>query len=159
MSPEFAAQLRDYLISQINEERPITRRVLAAVPQDRSSYKPSEKCMSALALASHIASSEVFFLRGIAAGQFARTPVEHKTIDEVLRFYDEEAPKAADAVAALPGERLVAALPFANFTLPAVQCLTIALKHGIHHRGQLSSYLRPMGSRVPSIYGPSGDEG
>ena len=41
--------------------------------------------------------------------------------------------------------------------LPAVSYLTLMVKHGAHHRGQLSAYLRPMGAKVPGIYGPSGD--
>jgi uncharacterized damage-inducible protein DinB len=44
------------------------------------------------------------------------------------------------------------------FNLPAVMYLQFMLNHSIHHRGQLSSYLRPMGAKVPSIYGGSFDE-
>jgi uncharacterized damage-inducible protein DinB len=44
-------------------------------------------------------------------------------------------------------------------TLPAYVYLSFVQNHSVHHRGQLSAYLRPMGGKVPSIYGPSADEG
>ena len=59
---------------------------------------------------------------------------------------------------ALPAEQLTNPIDFRGIiTLPAVAFLMIGLKHSIHHRGQLSMYLRPMGAKVPSIYGESYD--
>ena len=58
----------------------------------------------------------------------------------------------------LSGEQLTKIIDFRGiFKLPAVMFLNIGLNHSIHHRGQLSTYLRPMGSKVPSIYGESYD--
>jgi uncharacterized damage-inducible protein DinB len=60
---------------------------------------------------------------------------------------------------ALPAENLTQTIKaFGVFELPAVMYLNFMLMHMAHHRGQLSSYLRPMGSKVPSIYGGSADE-
>ena len=60
---------------------------------------------------------------------------------------------------ALPGDKLTANISmFGNFNWPAVQYIGFANNHSVHHRGQLAAYLRPMGSRVPNIYGPSADD-
>jgi len=61
---------------------------------------------------------------------------------------------------ATPGKpaKLAQDITFAMWTQPAVTYLSLDMSHGIHHRGQLSAYLRPMGAKVPSIYGPSADE-
>jgi uncharacterized damage-inducible protein DinB len=58
----------------------------------------------------------------------------------------------------LTGEQLAKEIKFYMFNLPAVSYLNFAQVHSIHHRGQLSVYLRPMGAKVPSIYGGSADE-
>jgi uncharacterized damage-inducible protein DinB len=157
MTPEAAKGLLDFLLPQIQEEFNTTRNVLAAVPADRCSYQPSERCMTALQLATHIAGSEAFFLRGVANGAFEWKPVEFQTPAEVLAFYDETVPALIAQVGAVPAEKLAEPVTFAVWTQPAVTFLNLHLKHGVHHRGQLSAYLRPMGAKVPSIYGPSAD--
>jgi uncharacterized damage-inducible protein DinB len=58
----------------------------------------------------------------------------------------------------LPGDKLTQNLSFGPMNFPAVMFLDIMNRHSIHHRGQLSTYLRPMGSKVPAIYGGSADE-
>jgi uncharacterized damage-inducible protein DinB len=158
MTSESAKAIADYILGQLRYESATTRKVLAAVPDQNLDYKPSEKCTPGLALAAHIAAAEAFFLQGVIDGGFNWKQPDTKTPAEVVKFYDETIPGLLDQVAALPGEKLVQPLKFAGFELPAVEYLTISLKHGIHHRGQLSSYLRPMGGKVPSIYGPSADE-
>lgn len=157
MTPEKAQGMRDFLLEQLRQESATTRRVLAAVPAETSGYKPSEKCMSGLALASHIALAEAFFLRGVINGAFEWKPEEFADPAAVLAYYDANVPALFDQLAALPGEKLAQPVAFAGMTQPAVSFLVIDLKHGIHHRGQLSAYLRPMGAKVPAIYGPSAD--
>ena len=160
MTSENAKFLADFLLGQLRYESGITRKVLAAVPADTSSYKPSEKCMSGIQLAAHLATAEAFFLMGVLKGEFAPgQPPELKTPAEVVAWYDANIPALYDQVAAMSGEKLATPVNFMNFmNEPAVIYLAMSLKHGIHHRGQLSSYLRPMGTKVPGIYGPSGDE-
>jgi uncharacterized damage-inducible protein DinB len=58
----------------------------------------------------------------------------------------------------MSGEEAARIVEFGPFKLPALSYVTFAVNHSIHHRGQLSAYLRPMGAKVPSIYGPSADE-
>jgi len=158
MTPETAKQLRDYLLPQLQQEFATTRKVLAAVPADRCAYKPSDKCMSGLELAAHIALAEAFFLRGVLNGAFDWKQLELKTPAEVLAYYDETVPPLMAQLASLSGEKLAQDIAFAKWNQPAVTYLSFDMSHGIHHRGQLSAYLRPMGAKVPSIYGPSADE-
>jgi uncharacterized damage-inducible protein DinB len=150
--------MADFLALELKREFATTRKVLAAVPAAHCGYKPSERCMSALDLATHIAVSEAFFLRGVLAGEFEWKPAEFKTPAEVLAYYDETIPPLIDQVGDISPQNLAKTINFAVWTQPAVAYLNLHLKHAIHHRGQLSAYLRPMGAKVPSIYGSSADE-
>ena len=109
-------------------------------------------------LAAHIALAEAFFLRGVINGAFEWKQLELKTPVEVLAYYDETVPPLMVQLAGLSGEKLAKNIAVASWDQPAVTYLSFDMSHGIHHRGQLSAYLRPMGAKVPSIYGPSADE-
>ncbi len=159
MTPETAKGILDFLLPQLQHESATTRKVLAAVPESGFDYKPSEKCMSGLALATHIAAAEAFFLNGVLNGTFEWKQPDPKSPADVVKLYDETVPELIAKVGGLSGEELAKELKFAVFNLPAVEYVNLSMKHSIHHRGQLSAYLRPMGGKVPSIYGPSGDEG
>lgn len=158
MTPENAKGMRDFLLGQLRHEYKTTCKVLAAVPADHCAYKPSEKCMTGLALASHIALAETFFLNGVINGAFDWKQQEFADPAAVLAYYENTVPALFEELAAMSGEKLAQPVTFAAWTQPAVTYLVLNLKHGIHHRGQLSAYLRPMGAKVPSIYGPSADE-
>jgi uncharacterized damage-inducible protein DinB len=129
---------------------------------DQVAYTPAAKCMTALDLAFHIASADVWFLNCVATATYEWTgggkPEEIKTPADVVAWYDANLPAALDKVKNAPAEIL--AKEVAVFGPPAanVTYLDLALRHSIHHRGQLSSYLRPMGGKVPAIYGGSADE-
>ena len=157
MTEENAKIIADYLLGQTEYETAATRKVLAAVPVDNASYKPSEKCMCGLELAGHIAAAEVFFLSGVVSGKFEWAPPEFKTAADALAYYDQQVPGLIAAARALPGEKLTANLAMGPMSMSGLDYLALNLKHTVHHRGQLSAYLRPMGSKVPSIYGPSAD--
>jgi uncharacterized damage-inducible protein DinB len=158
MTTESAKALADFLIPQLQYESATTRKVLAAVPAETCAYKPSEKCMSGLELATHIAAAEAFFLQGVIDGGFNWQQPDLKTPADVVAWYEENIPGLLAKAAELPAEKLAQPIKFAMWNEPAVTYLAMCLKHGIHHRGQLSAYLRPMGAKVPSIYGPSADE-
>ena len=58
----------------------------------------------------------------------------------------------------MPGDKLATVIDlFGMVQAPGVNFLAMTVKHSVHHRGQLSAYLRSMGGKIPSIYGPSGD--
>ncbi len=162
MTPEQASFLmHEILIPQIENEHKTTRRLIAALPSGKGDYKPHENNMSAWQLASHIVTSQIFFLEGIAAGKFERgspLPESITTPEQLLEWDEEHFGKALGALRGAKGEDLVKELNFMNvFMFPAVSYAQLMCSHSIHHRGQLSSYVRPMGGKVPGIYGPSGD--
>lgn len=163
MQPEQAYSLAQYLLSVIDREHATTRSVIAAVPHDRGDYKPDPRSKSAIDIAWHLASSEWFFARialdgALPPGEGTR-PEHVKTSADVLKFYDETVAPAKAELKKLTAEQLVKMIDFHGFfTAPAVVYLSLLQNHAIHHRGQLSVYLRPMGAKVPSIYGPSADE-
>jgi uncharacterized damage-inducible protein DinB len=135
---------------------------MRAVPEDKKSYKPDPKSMSAHELAWHIASSELWFLDGVLAGQFTmggEQPAAPPTIRAIVEWYETNHRERVNKLKELPPEKLVKVVPlFGGMELPAVAYLNFLNLHSCHHRGQLSTYLRPMGSKVPSIYGGSADE-
>jgi uncharacterized damage-inducible protein DinB len=145
-----------------NEHR-ITRKIIEAVPLEQGDYRPDAVSKSALELAWHIASAEIFFMDGVAAGQFdtagSKRPDAVRNVAEVASWYAEKFQTNFDRVAQLSSEQLLKIVDFRGlFQYPAVLYLQFAINHSIHHRGQLSVYLRPMGAKVPSIYGESYDD-
>jgi len=154
--------LQQVYLPQIHNEHKTTRRVIEAVPAANCEWRPDPKSMSAIDLAWHIAASECFFMGGVAAGQFnpgGARPESVKSPADVLAWYDDNAAKATAALSALKGEALTRNIDFLGlFNLPGIAYIGLMSSHSIHHRGQLSSYLRPMGAKVPRIYGGSADE-
>ncbi len=157
MTHENAKIIADYLLSQIEQEYAITKKVLEAVPSDNTEYKPSEKCMSGLGLATHIAVAEAFFLRGVVNGKLEWTPLEFATPADAAKYFEETIPALIAQARALPAAKLLENMELGPMKMPALDFLSLNLRHSVHHRGQLSAYLRPMGAKVPNIYGPSGD--
>jgi len=154
------------MIGGFEFESPTTRKVIAAIPDDKSSYQPDPKAKNAKQLAWHIVASEEWFLKSVIAGGFnmegdgeEKLPAGVSTIDDILAYYDKNVPPLVEQVRKLSGEKLAAPVDFFGvFKQPNVTYLGFLLNHSVHHRGQLSTYLRPMGSKVPSIYGGSADE-
>lgn len=161
MSPDFALGLRAMMLDGIAREAEITKKVIAAIPDDKSDYRPDEHARTAKELAWHIANTDIQFLDGIADLNFKMESPEHKpqTSAEVVAWYDENIKRGIDRVNALSADQLMTPVEFFGvFNLPAVAYLGFLNNHSIHHRGELATYLRPMGSKVPSIYGGSYDE-
>ncbi|MGD1080042.1 MAG: DinB family protein [Candidatus Sulfotelmatobacter sp.] len=161
-TPEFVLGLRALMLDGLKGEAVITRKVIAAVPDAKSSYRPDPNARTAHELAWHLASSDVDFLDSIANMKFdmtgdpSNTP---KTIAEVVDWYDKNLQRGIARVEAMSVEQLLTPVNFANvFNMPAVFYLGFLNNHSIHHRGELATYLRPMGSKCPSIYGGSYDE-
>ena len=81
------------------------------------------------------------------------------TVDDLVEFYKREFPKRIARLRSTSGEQLAKEVDFFGMMKqPAIAFISFANNHGVHHRGQLASYLRAMGSKVPSIYGGSADE-
>jgi len=166
MTSEHAKAAADLMTTVWESEFPATCRVLAAVKDDNRGYKPDPKSRTAWDLAVHIATADMWFIDCILNGKFEWDPekvkqaeARFKSVDDIVAFYKSTFPEKMNALRALPGEKLTVGLDmFGNFTWPAVRYIGFATNHSMHHRGQLAAYLRGMGSRVPSIYGPSADD-
>ena len=76
----------------------------------------------------------------------------------MVAWYAERFGPDIERLKAMSGEQLLKPIDFRGlFKMPALGYVQVAINHSIHHRGQLSMYLRPMGAKVPSIYGESYD--
>ncbi len=163
MQPEQATFLLQgiYLPGLTNESR-ITKRVIEAIPLDRGDYRPDEISKTAMELAWHIVAAEMRFLDSVAEGAFDLSPRPRpesvKNSTDLVVWYDDNLAKRVEALTKLSNEQLAKVIDFRGvMQLPAVAFLGVMLHHSVHHRGQLSMYLRPMGAKVPSIYGESYD--
>ena len=163
MDSREAKTVADFLVADFEQEMQTTLRVLQAVPHGRLDYRPDSKAKNGLGLLRHIALEDEWLLNCIANGVFTPPPDDSDACgimnpaDAVARYKDK-VPPALDRVRAMPGETLAGTLNlFDMMKAPAVNFLAMALKHSVHHRGQLSTYLRAMGGTVPGIYGPSAD--
>lgn len=155
--------LLNFLVPELESETGITRKVLAAVPPDKGDYRPHPQSKSAFELAWHLASADWWFFDCIVKGEFSSegdyVPPDVQTPADVTAWYDRNVPPALERVKNMTDEQLLRPVSFFGMmTRPAVTYLLMALQHAVHHRGQLSAYLRPMGAKVPSIYGGSADE-
>jgi len=163
MTAEQAHFLANFLMADFEHEAKTTRRVLAAMPSGKESYTPDAKSMHALKLAWHIASADCWFVNSVAEGAFqhgeGQMPGNIKGAADVIGWYEENLPKAIARVRGMSGEDLLRPMALApGMEAQSVVWLQLAVKHSVHHRGQLSAYLRPMGGKVPGIYGPSADD-
>jgi len=150
-----------YLPGLKNEHR-ITTSIIEAIPLDKGDYRPDQISKSALDLAWHIAVTEIRFTEAVAAGEFDLSPRPRlesiKNSKDLTAWYTNNFETRFDKLTKLSNEQLLKIVDFRGlFQLPAVMYLNILLHHSIHHRGQLTTYLRPMGAKVPSIYGESYD--
>ena len=156
------ALVREVFVPLYTNEHPLTKGVIASIPADKAGYKPDDVARSAIDLAWHLAAAECRFLNAVAAGAFDLTggsrPPEIQKPTDVVSWYSGAFGMAISKVKMLDGEQLLKPIDFRGiFNFPAYAYLQSGLSHSIHHRGQLSTYLRPMGGRVPSIYGESYD--
>ena len=157
---DFAVAFRDFMLQGLQREMQTTKKVIAAVPDSGHDYRPDPKARTAKELAWHLAAEDVKFLDGIASLDFnTKAGPAPETTSEMVAWYETNFKRAHARVQAMTGEQLLTAVEFFGaFNMPAFMYLTFLNNHSIHHRGELAVYLRPMGSKVPSIYGPSADE-
>jgi uncharacterized damage-inducible protein DinB len=162
MTPEQAKFLLDFTLPTLKQETATTTKILAATPDAKLDYRPSERCMPAAELLWHIASSDVMFLDGIVSGAFGKSPEKPenvKTPEQISAWYSANMSGPIEKLSAYTPEESARILDFFGFLqAPAAEIIIFAMRHSVHHRGQLSSYIRPMGGKVPSIYGPSADD-
>jgi uncharacterized damage-inducible protein DinB len=159
MTAQEAKIIADFLLPQIEQEVHTTSRVISAVPDEQKEYCPHDTCTKAGNLAAHLAGADIWFLEGVLNGAFGPRPQEFNLpMAELAEHYKAKATELVGKIKNLDGQALVKDVQFFHMTMPNVTYLEFMQKHSVHHRGQLSAYLRPMGAKVPSIYGGSADE-
>jgi len=162
-TPEFALGYRQLMLDGLGRELEITKKVIAAIPDSKSDYRHDPHSRSAWELAWHLANTDIQFMNGIADLNFTmqspKPEDKPKTASELVVWYDTQFKSAADRVGKLTADQLLTPVNFMGvFNFPAVLYLGFVNNHSIHHRGELATFLRPMGSKVPAIYGGSFDE-
>jgi uncharacterized damage-inducible protein DinB len=139
-------------------ESATTRNVLARIP-DGSDYRPDPKSRTAQEIAWQIVCEERMIVEALETGTVVWAPPPMPaTMTEVRAAYEQQSAGMAERWTALPAERWDGTLDFFGSERPASPMAWSFLFDIVHHRGQITTYLRPMGSTVPQIYGPSGDE-
>jgi uncharacterized damage-inducible protein DinB len=162
MTPEQALFLLNYTLPTVKNEHRTTRAVIEAIPASENDYRPDANSKTAMELAWHIAAAEHRFYGGIVAGSFDFTP-NHRpeqvtTGPQIAQWLADSFARNLQGISQLTADQLLRPVDFRGmFELPAVSYLNFSLNHTIHHRGQLSTYLRAMGGKVPAIYGESYD--
>ena len=153
--------------AELKIEAPITRRMLECVPADRLAWKPHAKSRTLGEVADHIAAIPGLFIAPLRQDEFDRTTYDGSigTVPEILATFDRNVARAGETLAALTAEQLLAPWRYRYgdrviFELPRfVVIRSTAFNHLIHHRGQLSVYLRLLDVPLPPVYGPTADEG
>jgi uncharacterized damage-inducible protein DinB len=140
------------------KESKTTRKVLERIPEG-SKYKPDPKSRTAQEIAWQIVCEEKMIIEALESGkvEWAPAPMPAKMKD-VVEAYDEQSAEVIRRWKALPADRWDGTLEFFGNNRPASPMAWSFLFDIVHHRGQITTYLRPMGSTVPQVYGPSADE-
>ncbi len=161
LTPQDANLLRQTYLGTLKVESRLTKAILAAVPTDKAEYRPDAVSKTAMELVRHIANADNLFVEAVTTGVFnpvTAIPETAQTPAEIAAWYEERYAKNFAALVQATPEQLVKLVDFRGMMQrPAVTFLMMGLHHTIHHRGQLSSYLRSMGAKVPAIYGESYD--
>jgi uncharacterized damage-inducible protein DinB len=164
-----APGIRQLAFGDLEPELATTRRLLERVPGDKLDWKPHEKSFSLGQLAHHVARLSSWVTRTLQADFFdvgapMPRPEPPRSTQELLDVFDETTAEMRQALAAADdallmkpwemrhGDRVIQAMP------KAAVIRTVGINHIIHHRGQLTVYLRLLNVPLPMIYGPSADE-
>ena len=140
------------------DESKTTRNVFARIPEG-SSYRPDPKSRTASEIAWQILCEEKMLIDALETGKAEWAPApEPSTMKEQVGMYEKQSADIVRRLKALPAARWDGTLEFFGSQRPASPMAWSFLFDIVHHRGQITTYLRPMGSTVPQIYGPSADE-
>jgi len=159
------------LLAELEHEAGNTRKALERVPSDQLGWRPHEKSFTLGELASHIARVPSWLPVTVRETSFdlaspeGQAPFEvPESTDGILELFDEHLAAAQTALAEMDDDALGETWTLRNgddviFSMPRIAVLrAMIFSHMIHHRGQLTVYLRMVGAKVPALYGPSADE-
>src|SRR5215471_298589 len=153
-----------FFISHWEKEAPATRKVISRIPEDRSDYRADPKARCAREIAWLIVQEERALVEGLEKGviEWKEVPTP-ATVREIVAEYEGQHDGFTGRLRGLASSTWEGDLPFMYEGQEVMKDKGYEMAWGflldqIHHRGQLSTYLRPMGAKVPAIYGPSADE-
>ena len=158
------------LIAEMEQEAAVTRKCLERVPAEKFDWKPHEKSMTFIRLASHVAEMFGWTPPTLEHPEldFAKMdykPAELKTTEELVEMLDKNVSEALACLKSTSDETFMEDWTMRNgeqvyFTMPKIAVMrSFVMNHIVHHRGQLTVYLRLNDIPVPALYGPSADEG
>lgn len=154
---------RQFFTELCATEYPRTLAVLESTPGDKLDYRPHGVCRTAEQLIGHLIGHEADLLELVQTGSINhRNQIPFTTMGEAIAFYRTTHEQLQTALESFDDGRWqqVGKFTVGSHTLMEAPCHRLAfmmLLDAIHHRGQLSTYIRPMGGKVPAIYGPSAD--
>jgi uncharacterized damage-inducible protein DinB len=155
--------IREFYLDNRKHELPAFQRVLAALPKDKFHYKPHDRSPSTEQLVWTLVQEMKCLIDLIETGELTFGNVPAPKPDEMIALFNQYYETLMHKVSAMPdhdwnkngkfvmGGRVIREQPVGQFLFGFHQDM-------IHHRGQLMAYIRPMGGRVPAVYGPSGDD-
>jgi uncharacterized damage-inducible protein DinB len=166
-------KISDMLLPEFDQEMANTRKTLERIPEEKLGWKPHEKSMTLGRLAGHLAELTGWTTATLKQDEFdfqppgapPFQPMIPKSRKELLDAFDKGAREARAAIAESSDQHLMANWSLLSggktlMTMPRTAVLrSFVMNHIIHHRAQLGVYLRLNDVAVPSIYGPSADEG
>lgn len=165
MRPLQAEQAAFYLqlkLPEVKNEHRLTKAVIEAIPTGNADYRPDPNSKTAVELAWHMAATEHRFTAGVATGAFDFNPIPRPegglTPLTIANWYGKAFLEDFETLTKMTPEACAREMDFRGIVqMSAVLFLDFMIKHSVHHRGQLSAYLRASGGKVPSIYGESYD--
>lgn len=156
------------LLPEFDHEMANTRKTLERVPENGGDYKPHDKSMSLARLAGHVAEIPTWATLGLTLDEFNMGPgfeaLHMTTRPALLEAFDANVNTARAHLAATDDAEMMKMWTFKKgghtvMSMPKIAVVrSFMLNHLIHHRGQLTVYLRMNGVPVPGLYGPSADE-
>lgn len=162
-------KIKDSLLKELGQEAAITRKFLAIVPPEKFSWKPHEKSMSLLALATHIAElpglmPAIINTDGLDLATLDRGDNNIESADDLTALFNNAVKTAEEALRSVKEDEALQpewVFQFGSHVISKTskyEALRNNINHTLHHRAQLSVYLRLLDIPIPGSYGPSADE-
>jgi uncharacterized damage-inducible protein DinB len=155
---------KEFFLKYWEQEAVATRKVISRIPEDRSDYRADPKARTAREIAWLIVREEIALAEGLEKSMIEWKEVPTPaSVAEIVAEYDRQHDSLTGRLRAIAPATWEAEVPFVFDGQEVMKDTGYSMAWGflldqIHHRGQLSTYLRPMGAKVPAIYGPSADE-